>query len=192
MSTSTIFLHYLTNSRPLGYCLFFLAGTLESDGTLFTATFLARRGFFDLGDAVIVVTAAAFLADTFWYWMGRRFGPRAPRPVRWLMRAASAFDASLLKRPLHTIFISKFAYSLHRPLLFRLGELGVRPSLYVRNNFIATLGWMFVIGSLGYASGASFSLVKHYMKVAEIAVLLGLLLFFGFSRLLSWYSRRAL
>lgn len=188
----TVFLHYLTGSRPLGYCLFFLVGALESDGTLFTATFLARQGFFDLGDVVITVTAAAFLADTFWYWMGRRFGPKAPRPVRWLMRAASAFDASLLKRPLRAIFISKFAYSLHRPLLFRLGELGVPPSRYLRNNVIATLGWMLVVGALGYASGASFSLVKRYMKVAEIAALLGLLLFFGFSRLLSWYSRRAL
>lgn len=189
---STIFLHYLTSSRPLGYCLFFLAGTLESDGTLFTATFLARQGFFDLGDVVIVVTTAAFLADTFWYWMGRRFGSKAPRPVRWLMRAASAFDAPLLKRPLRTIFISKFAHSLHRPLLFRLGELGVRPSLYLRNNFISTLGWMFVVSALGYASGSSFSLVKRYMKVAEVAVLGGLLLFFGFSRLLSRYLRRAL
>lgn len=189
---STVFLHYLTSSRPLGYSLFFLTATLESDGTLYVAAFLARQGFFDLGDVLIVVVSGAFAADYFWYWVGRRLGPRAPRPVRWFMNAASAFDSSLLHRPLRTMFISKFAYSLHRPLLFRMGELGVQPSVFLRNNVISTLGWMIVVGGLGYVSGASFSLIKHYMRVVEIAVLGGLLLFLGSSRIFAWYSRRVL
>jgi len=185
-------LHFLELWRPLGYTLLFFGMMVEGDIFLFSAAFLAQEGFFDVGDALTIALCGALLGDVVWYQLGLRLRLPFPWLTRFIERVTKHFDAHLKKRPFHTIFISKFTYGLHHLILFRAGALKLSFREYVSAAFPATFFWLFIVGTVGYVFGASFELLRHYLRFAELALLLALVLFFLLEHFVSTRTRKEL
>lgn len=175
----TILFHYLTTWRILGYGVVFLGMLIEGDAILFTAAFLVRQGFFDIGDMAVVILGGVLLGDSLWYWLGKWLTTSTNFFVRRLHRITAPFDGHIHSRPLRTIFASKFAYGLHHAILMRVGFLGVEWKEFMKVDMLATIGWVIAVGGLGYFSGVAFTGARQYLRITEIGVLVALVLFFA-------------
>lgn len=188
----SIILDYLSWTRPLGYLLIFLGMTFEGDVLLFSAAFLTHQGFFDLGDMIVVVLGGVFIGDLCWYWVGFRFGKSSSFLHRWIEHITFHFQNHLMKRPFHTLLFSKFLYGIHHAILLYAGEAGFNLKKFMKYDAIAIVIWVFGVGGLGYASSASFALLRGYLRFTEVAVALGLGIFFLFEYIVRRYSKRTL
>ncbi len=141
------------------------------------------KKFFDIGDLAFFVVTGTLMGDLFWYALGRRIGDHTNADsgisfvARWAEKIAAPLDAHLLDRPRRTIFISKFAYGFHHALLVRLGMLRFPWRKLIKLDFIASVLWIFIVGGLGYFSGAAFFASKRYLRFVEAGVLLSLVFF---------------
>lgn len=180
--------------RPLGYAIIFLGMMIEGDGLLFTAAFLTHQGVFDPGDMAVVVLSGVLIGDVLWCWLGAWLAgsPSFASVSRWLERVTARFDTHLRGRMLRTIFVSKFAYGLHHPLLMRAGAIGIPTRRFLKNDVLATVAWVAVVGGLGYGVSASFVALQRSLRFAERALVLGLFIFFFFEYLVRRRSRRQL
>lgn len=180
--SSTLF-QYLTPYLGIGYPLIFAATMFEGDIILFTTGFLTQQGLFSIIYAPIVVFCGALAGDLVWYWLGYELNKlhiSVSFLRRWMERLSEPIDEHLLNRTNYTIFISKFAYGFNHLTLMRAGMLGIKLKTFIKANISATLAWMLVVGGLGYISGESFALIKHYLRYGEFALLGAVLIFFLF------------
>lgn len=181
---NSLILHYLyvwALWKPIGYSLVFLGMTLEGDMILFTIGFLTQQGLLDVPYVFLFAVAGAVAGDVAWYWLGSKL--KTPYRLfslirRWIDRASPPLDEHLVNRTMHTIFVSKFVYGFNHLILMRAGMLRLRLKSFIKANIIATIFWVLVVGGLGYLSGASFILIRRYLRFAEIALLIGLAIFF--------------
>lgn len=174
--------------RPLGYVAVFAGMVFEGDAVLFTAAFLTHQQLFDFGDMALVVLTGVFVGDLLWYQAGVWL-LRTPTlaPLRfWLERLTARFDRHLLQRLWRTLFVSKFAYGLHHPILMRAGAIGIPPRRFFWSDVPATLLWVAIVGGLGYGTSASVT-AFHRLRIVERVLGVGLVLFF----LIEWLIRRS-
>ena len=181
---------YLSSWEHFAYAIGFLGMIVEGEAILFTAAFLANQGAFNPIFIFGVLFAGVITGDLFWYWLGLRLQTSNSFVKRWAERIGKPFDRHLVHRQFRTIFISKFTYGFHHPILMRAGALKVNVRNYLKNDVIASLIWMLIIGGLGYFSSASFLLVRRYVKFAEISLLLVLVVVFGILHYISSRSQR--
>ncbi len=162
----------------MAYGIIFVSMIFEGEVFLFTAAFLAAQKFLGLTPTFLSVLAGVTFGDSLWYWLGHKINHSDNRFSRWLVKKTGQIDDHLLKSPLRTILISKFIYGIHHLILARAGVLKLKFKEFFKDDLIANLAWVFIIGGLGYISGASFIFVKRYLKFAEYSLILGLALFF--------------
>lgn len=162
-------LSYLLYWKPLGYALAFIGMLFEGDATLFSIAFLTHRGFFDPGDMIVVAFGGVMIGDFLWYVAGARYGAWLFHHP-WIARAVAPFDQRLHRAPFQTIFLSKFAYGIHHPLLARAGAIGIPARRFLKIDFAASLLWFSIVGSAGYVSSVSLALARHYLRFTEIAL----------------------
>lgn len=179
MIDGTFFIHYLTISKTFGYLLVFLGMIIEGDAVLFTAAFLTRTNNFDLGDMFLVVLSGSFVGDILWYHLGLKLNNYQKLAFlrAWMDKISKPLDPQLHKRPFKIIFISKFLYGLHHAILMRAGNLKFPVKKFMQIDATAIVAWIMIVGGLGYLSGVSFSFFKHYLRFAEIMLVVGLLAF---------------
>ena len=67
-------------------------------------------------------------------------------------------------------------------MLMRAGWRKLNYAKFLRNDFVANIAWMLIIGILGYAFSASFVLAKKYIKIAEIGLLVGIIVLVLFEK----------
>lgn len=163
---------------PWGYALVFVGMILEGDAVLFTAAFLTEEEIFNPFIMAGVVVAGVLMGDFCWYSLGRWLGSASVRVQRWLEKIPQSLDTKLRAQPLRTILVSKFTYGFHHAVLMRVGASRLPRADFVRYDIVAAFVWIVIVGGLGYFSGASFSLIKHYLKTAELGLLFILIIFF--------------
>ncbi len=173
----SFFLHYINEYRFLGYAIVFFAMAFEGDATLFTITFLVHQRFLDIGDTFFVVVAGVLAGDIVWFTLGRKIIKPMSRADSWLKRVSSSLDPHLKERTFYTIFFSKFAYGFHHILLARAGRLNISPKKFVKSDILASTLWIIIVGGLGYTAGAAYSLLRSYIKFAEVGLLVFLVIF---------------
>lgn len=174
MTDGTLFMHYLTISRIFGYLLVFLGMIVEGDAVLFTAAFLTHQRNFDFGDMLLIVFGGTLIGDILWYYFGFKLNNLQKFIFLriWMDKISKPFDPQLHKRPLRTIFISKFLYGLHHIILMRAGNLKLPMKKYLQIDVVAIVFWVTIVGGLGYLSGISFSFLKRYLQFAEIMLVI--------------------
>lgn len=181
----SFFLHYVLNLGPLAYLIAFVGMMIEGDALLFTAAFLTHQGYFDFRFMLPTLVAGVLFGDLGWYWLGHWMHHYSTSSLaHWIHRIAKPLDRHLLSRPRRTIFISKFTYGVHHAILIRAGALRLNIREFLKDDLYATSAWIALIGGLGYLSAASFVLIKHYVKFAEVALLLGLAAIFIISHII--------
>ncbi len=186
-----MFLHYLTEYQTLGLIIIFLGMMIEGDIFLFTAGFLVNRGYFAIDMALLAVFLGTLIGDNLWYVLGEMINENSVFG-RFITRLTKPFDDHLIGRTFRTMLITKFAYGIHRPILFRAGMLRLPFKRFIEGDIIAIVLWIFIIGGLGYISSASFILMKHYLRYTELTLLFGLILFILISHLVSHISKKEL
>lgn len=188
MTSSSLFIHYLTLSRPIGYVFVFIGMIIEGDVLLFIAAFFTHQGIFDIGDMLVAVLAGTIVGDTLWYVLGFQLNNSFLFLKRWIDRIARPFDKQLRSRPFRTIFISKFIYGIHHALLVRAGSLKLPFKKFALVDLAAIVLWVATVGGLGYVSGSSFVFLKHYLRFAEFGLALGLVVLFILSHIIKSYK----
>ena len=185
-------LYYLAAWPSLWYIIVFLGGIFEGDILLFSTAFFARQGFLNIFYLFPVLLAGVLLGDFLWYLLGLRFGESRFFLIRLANHLTKPFDNHLKRRPLHTMFISKFVYNFHHPILMRAGVIRMPLTLFIKNDIISTLGWIGIIGGLGYFSGLSFEIFKYYLGFTEVGLLAGALIFIVIHYIVSRELKREL
>ena len=188
---TSIFLHALLFRKPLGYLLAFFGMMVGGDETLFILAFLTRDGFFHFWLMAATIATGTFIGDYFWFILGKMLSPYS-RLSRIIARFTGRFDRHLNERPFTTIFISKFVYCLNHAMLFRAGALGISQKQLIKSNVPAIAIWILVVGSLGYFSSASLTLLKHSLRYTEIALIVGLIIFIFAERIASYVLKKEL
>lgn len=184
---NSLLLSYLNSWEPLGYIIIFLGMMVEGDLVLFSTAFLAHQGIIAFIPAFLSALWGMILGDNLWYSLGLKIrnSSRLSFVTAWAERIAKKFDERLIKRPVRTIFIAKFTYGFNRAILIRAGMLRLKWRKIEQSDILATLLWMAIVGGLGYFASASFSLIKHYLRFAEVGLFLGLLIFFCLEHLIA-------
>ena len=183
-------IHFLGISRPLGYLLIFLGMAVEGDVVLLIVAFLTHRGFFDLGDIIIVTLLGVFVGDVAWLFLGKRLDRLSPLAHRLVAKLSGPVDKHLRERPAHSIFVSKFTYGLHRAVLVRLGQNNLSVKDFLKADVPAGLLWFIIVGGIGYLGSASLLLAKHYLHYTELRLLIIILAFLLISHLSRHYSEK--
>ena len=157
----------------------------EGEVTLFTLGFLTRLHFFDVGDMGAIVLAGVLTGDLAWYWLGYKLKNSSTAVVRWGLHLTRPFEKFLSTKPFHLLLVSKYIYGINHLLLARAGMIGLSFKKYLRIELVAEPIWIVIIGGLGYLSGASYGLVRHYVRFIEIILLALVVLFWLISHVVS-------
>ncbi len=187
----TLLFQYLLLWKPLGYFLIFLGLALEGDTALFITSFLTYHGFFDIWKFLLAAFSGAIIGDIFWYWLGQRIN-NSSSFINKITNRIKFADNHLINRLPHTIFVSKFIYGTHHLIMLRAGALNIDLKKIIKYNFLPTLLWILLIGGLGYLSGASFIIIKKYVRFIEIGLLIALIIFFIVERFIKKRSEKKL
>jgi membrane protein DedA with SNARE-associated domain len=169
-----------------GYWMLAIGCLLEGETVLILAGFAAHRGYLNPVAVVAIASAAGFLGDQIYFWLGRRHG--ASLLARWPSLALQADRVQRLIARYHEAVIigMRFAYGLRiaGPILY-----GTTPIAALRFGLFNALGaliWAFLIGAVGWVFGnvaeAIFTEIRHF----EGWLLLGL----ASAGVLIWLVRR--
>ena len=175
---NSLLFHYLPLLGPAVYLFIIAAMIVEGEIFLFAAAFLASQGYLSPEFTFLAIFGGVMLGDSFWFWLGHKINHSNTWLSRWLVAKTGRFDEALLNNSLRTIFISKFVYGAHHLMMMRAGVIKLKFREFFKDDFAANLVWVFIIGGLGYLSGASFQFVKQYLKFTEYALAIGVALFF--------------
>lgn len=186
-----MFLRYLTEYQTLAYWIIFIGMMIEGDIILFTAGFLAHRGYFNVDALLLIVISGVILGDNLWYVLGEMLNEKSYL-YKFISRIASPFDEHLKNRTARTIFVAKFTYGFYRPLLLRVGSQRLPFRKFIEADIFASVVWIFIIGGLGYLSSASFFLIRHYLRYTELTLLLGIVIFILISHIITGISKKEL
>ena len=181
--------NYIFYWAPIGYAIVFFGMMIEGDTVFFTAIFLARQGFFSFTGILVVGVAGVFTGDFLWYWLGRKLHATS-RFYRWAMGAAEPFDRRLRAGPFRILLLSKFTYGLGHLILLRTGALDFKLRQFIKTDIPATIFWIVVVASLRYLAGASFELVAHSLRFAEISLLAGLVVILLIQGIITYFVKR--
>lgn len=168
-------LSHLDFLKSFGYWIAFFGIMVEGDILIFISFFLASQEYFDIEKLFLVLFLGTLIGDTLWYYFGS-WANKFHFVIK-LAKKIKIFDDHLIKRPFHTMFISKFTYGLHHPILMRAGALNFDFKKFIKYDLFSGAVWILSIGALGYLSGASFFIVKKYLKFIEVGLVLALIVF---------------
>lgn len=178
--------HFLLFWKSFGYGIAFAGMIVEGELLLLVFGFLTSQGYFNFFYMFAAVLLGAMSGDVLWYWLGvRLFRNSKINFPKWIHRLSHPLDRHLRDRPGKTIFVSKFVYGTNHATLVRAGALDVDIRKFLKSNVYANLVWIVFVGGLGYLFGASFPLIRKYIRAAEIVFLLIAVLFLFASHFLA-------
>ncbi len=157
------------------YAALFLGMFLEANVTILTGTFFISRGSLNPFLAIIVIIFGAFSEQFLLFWAGEHLG-RSEKITKLVSRLTDRYDQHLISRTFHSLLLSKFIYGLHRAVLVRIGMLHIGWKKFTRATLASTSLWLLSVGSLGFVFSASYGVLKHNIKFAEL-ILLSIVIF---------------
>ncbi len=184
--------HILMAWTPFLYGSVFFGMMLEGELFLFAGTFLAHQGALDMTWVLFLAASGLLIGDFGWYFAGKYL----MRRVKWLNRMAhkyiGVFDKHFTDRPLTTILISKLAYGIHRVILLRAGQK-MPFRTYARCIIIADVLWFTAVVLLAVVFSATVGpVLRHWLRYIEILILLVVLGFIFFERIVEFISEKFL
>lgn len=184
-------LHYLIEYQTLGYILIFLLTPVAGDIALFTSGFLVYQGVFGWDKALLAILLGVAIGDNLWYVLGETIKENS-YIGRLIKRLTEPFDEHLKNKTARTIFIAKFTYGLYQPILLKAGQLRLPFKEFLKGDSLASVVWIILVGGLGFVSGASFYIIRRYLRYTEISLLAAIVIFILISRLVANVSKRKL
>ena len=157
----------------------FIGFFLPGDSLLFTAGFLASRGYLNLPLLAAVTLVAAILGDNFGYAFGRRVGPaifKREDSVFFhkdhLERAKTFYE----KHGGKTIVLARFIPFVRTfaPILAGVGKMNYRT--FLSYNILGAVLWAIGLSSLGYYFGSIVKNIDPYLlPIIGLIIILSIL-----------------
>lgn len=174
-----------------GYPALVVGLLLEGETFLVLGAFLAHRGYLDLTNVIAIAFVVTFLADQFFFWLGRTRGSRfLERHSAWQPNVARV--ERLLRRNTTLLFLGfRFLYGLRTVTPFVIGMVGFDRLRFALFNVVGALIWAVTFGIAGYAFGQVMEIaledVSQYERGLAVAIFVagtGILLYHR------WRSKR--
>jgi membrane protein DedA with SNARE-associated domain len=177
---------------PFIYVVIFAFLLIEGEAVMFTSAYLLRMGLLKWSYLLPVVVVGVLLGDILWFRFGSRMEMNLPWVHKWVTRVAGPVKKFLEKRPYRTIFVMKYAYGLGRATQVCAGTIGMSARTFIKADLLASFCWIAAIGGVGYFGAASIEHYKHYLKYAEVGILMGIVLIVIISHAVSRYEMKEL
>lgn len=145
------------------------------DSLLFTAGFLASRGYFDIWLLIIGAAAAAGLGDSVGYWFGAKIGPKIfSRPDSFFFRRQHLERTRIFyaRHGKSTIVLARFVPIVRTfaPILAGVGQMEYR--VFLVYNLVGAAVWAGGLPLLGYFLGAIVPGVDQYLLPIVAAIVI--------------------
>lgn len=169
-----------------GYWVLVIGCLLEGETILILAGYAAHRGYLDPLVVVALASAAGFVGDQFFFWIGRRHGSAVL--ARWPSVAAQNDRLQALMARYHAAVIIgiRFAYGLRIAGPMLLGMSAISAYRFALLNAVGAVLWACVIGGVGWAFGHAAEVLMGEIRNVEGWVLLGFVAIGG----VVWWIRR--
>ena len=187
----SLILERMQDWQYLGYALLFIGMVVEGEVVLLAAVFLSQTGHMQLPYVLLVSFFGMVIGDSLWYWFGH-YLDRFLFAKKIANGILPALDKHLQTRPTLSIFVAKFIYFLHRIVLVRARPCGIPFKKFFTADLVAIIAWIFTSTVLGIFFAASFSLLKGYIKYAELGLLLVIIILIAGEHYLSLYYKKRL
>ena len=167
-----------------GYLLLFAGVIVEGEAVLIAGSFLASRGYFNIGTVALVALAANTLSAQFYYTAARVRGRRwfdGRFPAKSQYRKIIDWVG---KRDNWLLLISRFLFGFRIVIPAACGAFGMPVMRFTIINMIAGLLWVIPTTLAGYYFGESVTVfirgARQYTMTAElISILVTLAVFFA-------------
>lgn len=187
----SVILNRLSDLPLLIYLVIFLGMVVEGEVVLLAAVFAAYTGYLNFSYVLVVSFVGMMFGDILWYWIGPHF-ERLLIPQKIKQTILPLIDAQLKKRPMVIIFVAKYIYFFHRIALVRIKPSGIPFLKFFSIDLVAIVTWIVTSTILGVTFAASFDLLRHYVRFAEIALLVGLVVILTAEHYIGKYFRKKL
>ncbi|MES2186755.1 MAG: DedA family protein [Pseudomonadota bacterium] len=165
--------------RDYGYYAVFFLGLLEGETILLLGAYAVHQHYLHLWPLVACGSAAAFLSDQFYFFLGRHKGAQVlEKHPKMQARFAKAF-AFVERHPVGTVMLMRFAWGLRIVFPVALGMTRMRAAVYVPLSAFASVVWATAVSYFGVAVAemahrfiGSLRPYEHWLIV--VAMLLGL------------------
>ncbi len=153
--------------QQYGLLAVLLGAFIEGETVLLLAGALSHAGLLDLRWVLILAALGAFAGDSFYFLLGRRFGPHATERFPWLANAVPRIDSLVRRWRWGAVIALRFMYGLRvaGPMLIGAGTMP-RLEFLAANAAGATL-WAVLVGGLGYLAGHAVEAVLGRVAGAE-------------------------
>jgi membrane protein DedA with SNARE-associated domain len=150
-----------------GYWVLAAGCLLEGEAVLVLAGFAARRGYLDPLAVLCIAAASGFLADQFYFSLGRRHGPALL--ARWPAAAAQAgrVRALIERYPAGAAIGVRFAYGLRIAGPMLIGMSAMPRMRFVVLDGLGALLWALLVGAAGWTFGD----IRHVQAWLMLGVL---------------------
>ncbi len=169
-----------------GYWLLAMGCLLEGETLLLLAGYAAHRGNLSLTTVIMVASVAGFAGDQFWFWLGRRHGPKLI--ARWPALGQQRDRVYALLHRFHAAVVIgvRFAYGLRIAGPVLIGTTTITALRFALLNAIGALLWALLIAGLGWAFGSAAEALLGQLQHFEALFLTGAALLAA----LTWWIRR--
>ncbi len=174
-----------------GYLAVFFAGLFEGETILMLGAFAVHQGYLSLIPLIACGASAAFLADQFYFHLGRRKGAEllATRPK--LRAHIERVNGFVSRHPVATIFLMRFAWGLRIALPATLGMGRMSAVLYAGLCAIAAIFWATVVALFGVKlTGWIHAWVGHLRPYEHDLILTALVVTLTVALFKQWRARR--
>lgn len=139
---------------------------------------LAAQGYWPWYGFCMAAAIPSAIGHEIYYYLGRRYGGRvlAWFPRRW-QPAIDRTRALLIRHERKILALMRFAYGVRGPLPAVCGTVGTRPLRFFLFNLGTALVWAFVFTLIGYAFGATATVLFESVSRFEAWILIGSLIF---------------
>lgn len=184
MHLSALLEHY-------GYFAVFFAGLFEGETILMLGAYAVHQGYLSLWPLVACGAAAAFLADQFYFHLGRRKGAALMDKRPAMAEHIARVNGFVSRHPIATVFLMRFAWGLRIVLPATLGMGPMRASVFAALNVPAALVWAVVVALFGLKLTALLhGLVGHLRAYEHVLILAALAIALSVALARQWRSRR--
>jgi len=156
------------------YIFVFLGALFEGTFIMILSGVLFRFGYFNIFSLIATLTVGYFLNGLFWYLLGRIAGHTIVD--KWIKRFkagkkfADKFEDYFKEHSLKTIFWTRITYGVSMFCFMIAGSLKMNFKKFVAISLLASIGWVLLVGGIGYGFGASLQSLSTVTKGVTIAI----------------------
>lgn len=170
------------------YIFAFLGAMLEGNFIMILSGVLFKFGFFDFWALAAVLIGGYFLNGIAWYLIGRIGGnvivEKFMKRRKFGKKIIDKLEEFSQKHSAKTIFLTRITYGVSMFTFMIAGSLKMNWKKFLSVSFIAAIGWVLIMVSLGYGFGVglqSLSKVARGIAFGLVVVIIILIILVSFS-----------